>query len=64
MKEEGGKERRADREIKRKERGGEERGKGKKEEERIVEGESFLFALLSGQGIIPQITNANKSNTN
>ncbi|NEP07306.1 MAG: hypothetical protein F6K34_22400, partial [Okeania sp. SIO4D6] len=30
----------------------------KKEEERVVEGESFLFALLSGQDIIPQITNA------
>ena len=31
---------------------------GKKEEERIVDGESFLFALRSGQEIIPQITNA------
>ncbi|MGD1808472.1 hypothetical protein ACP6PL_23975 [Dapis sp. BLCC M126] len=31
---------------------------GKKEEERIVDGESFLFALLSGQEIIPQISNA------
>ena len=30
----------------------------RKEEERIPEGESFLFALLSGQEIIPQITNA------
>ncbi|NES68200.1 MAG: hypothetical protein F6K24_24655 [Okeania sp. SIO2D1] len=33
---------------------------GKKEEKRVVEGESFLFALLSGQDIIPQITNATK----
>ncbi|NEP75524.1 MAG: hypothetical protein F6K25_28455 [Okeania sp. SIO2G4] len=31
---------------------------GKKEEERVVEGESFLFALLSGQDIIPLFTNA------
>ena len=30
----------------------------KKEEERVVEGESFLFALLSGQDIIPLFTNA------
>ncbi|NEP83430.1 MAG: hypothetical protein F6K17_05420 [Okeania sp. SIO3C4] len=32
---------------------------GKKEEERVVEGESFLFALLSGQDIIPFFTNTN-----
>ncbi|NEP89559.1 MAG: hypothetical protein F6K18_23515 [Okeania sp. SIO2C2] len=32
----------------------------KKEEERVVEGESFLFALLSGHDIISQITNAKK----
>ncbi|NEP87223.1 MAG: hypothetical protein F6K18_10500 [Okeania sp. SIO2C2] len=30
----------------------------KKEEERVVEGESFLLALLSGQDIIPLFTNA------
>ncbi|NER02138.1 MAG: hypothetical protein F6K17_05575 [Okeania sp. SIO3C4] len=35
---------------------------GKKEEERVVERESFLFALLSGQNIIPLLTNAKKSN--
>ncbi|NEQ76156.1 MAG: hypothetical protein F6K23_25835 [Okeania sp. SIO2C9] len=31
---------------------------GKEEEERVVEGESFLFALLSGQDMIPLFTNA------
>ncbi|NEP71829.1 MAG: hypothetical protein F6K25_09460 [Okeania sp. SIO2G4] len=31
----------------------------RKEEERVVEGKSFLFALLSGQDIIPLLTNAN-----
>ncbi|NEP73037.1 MULTISPECIES: hypothetical protein [Okeania] len=31
----------------------------KKEEERVVEGESCLFALLSGQDIIPLFTNTN-----
>ncbi len=33
---------------------------GVRRKERIVEGESFLFALLSGQEIISQITNAKK----
>ncbi|NES75699.1 MULTISPECIES: hypothetical protein [Okeania] len=31
----------------------------RKEEERVVEEKSFLFALLSGQDIIPLLTNAN-----
>ncbi|NEQ75213.1 MAG: hypothetical protein F6K24_27455 [Okeania sp. SIO2D1] len=36
---------------------------GKKEEERVVEEESCLFALLSGHDIILQITNANVTNS-
>ncbi|NEP82977.1 MAG: hypothetical protein F6K39_35470 [Okeania sp. SIO3B3] len=35
-------------------------GKKEEEEEKVVEGGSFLFALLSGRDIIPLFTNAEK----